>query len=158
MAMVDLEPVPEEEDLMERLHHSAGDLETKGRIDVFANMSGMDAERLHQLISNHNLFTGSMRAKQILDNWVEMLPRFVKVMPVEYRRALRGNGTHGAGGGGGGMRRHDHVNHQFRSKAMRSRRAYKGYRLPKRQSSSTKYLSRHACRNSRHRWRPFGRL
>jgi glutamate synthase (NADPH) large chain len=89
MAMVDLEPVPEEEDLMERLHHSAGDLETKGRIDVFANMSGMDAERLYQLISNHFRFTGSQRAKQILDNWAEMLPRFVKVMPVEYRRALR---------------------------------------------------------------------
>ena len=89
MAMVDLEPVPEEEDLMEQLHHSAGDLQTKGRIDVLANMSGMDAERLHQLISNHYRFTGSKRAKHILDNWAEMLPLFVKVMPVEYRRALR---------------------------------------------------------------------
>ena len=27
-------------------------------------------------------------AKQILDNWDEFLPKFVKVMPVDYRRAL----------------------------------------------------------------------
>ena len=44
--------------------------------------------RLRQLISNHLRYTGSSRAKQILDNWAEYLPKFVKVMPVEYRRAL----------------------------------------------------------------------
>ena len=27
-------------------------------------------------------------AKAILENWAEYLPKFVKVMPVEYRRAL----------------------------------------------------------------------
>ncbi|HTV71167.1 MAG TPA: glutamate synthase large subunit [Rhizobiaceae bacterium] len=89
MSMVELEPVPEEDELMERLHHHGGDMETKGRIDVMANMSGMDAERLHQLIENHFEYTGSTRAKQILDHWAEYLPRFVKVMPVEYRRALQ---------------------------------------------------------------------
>jgi glutamate synthase (NADPH/NADH) large chain len=89
MAMVELEPVPEEDDLLERLHHHGGDLEFKGRIDVMANMSGFDAERLFQLISDHLQLTGSTRAKQILDNWTEYLPRFVKVMPVEYRRALQ---------------------------------------------------------------------
>ena len=51
MAMVELEPVPEEDELLERLHHHGGDLEFKGRIDVMANMSGFDAERLMQLIS-----------------------------------------------------------------------------------------------------------
>jgi glutamate synthase (NADPH/NADH) large chain len=89
MAMVELEPVPEEDELMERLHHHGGDMETKGRIDLMANMSGMDAERLHQLIANHHEYTGSTRAKEILDRWAEYLPRFVKVMPVEYRRALQ---------------------------------------------------------------------
>ena len=33
--------------------------------------------------------TGSARAKVILDNWADYRTRFVKVMPVEYRRALR---------------------------------------------------------------------
>ena len=90
LAMVELEPVPEKDELLERLHHHGGDLEFKGRIDVMANMSGFDAERLFQLVSNHLQLTGSTRAKQILDNWTEYLPRFVKVMPVEYRRALAG--------------------------------------------------------------------
>ena len=39
LSMVDLEPVAEEEDLMQRLHHHGGDLETKGRIDIWRNMS-----------------------------------------------------------------------------------------------------------------------
>jgi len=89
MAMVELEPVPEEDELMERLHHHGGDLEFKGRIDVMSNMSGHDAERLMQLIADHYQHTGSTRAKLILDNWAQYLPRFVKVMPVEYRRALQ---------------------------------------------------------------------
>jgi glutamate synthase (NADPH/NADH) large chain len=89
MAMVELEPVPEEDELMERLHHHGGDLEFKGRIDVMSNMSGHDGERLMQLIADHYQHTGSTRAKQILDNWAQYLPRFVKVMPVEYRRALQ---------------------------------------------------------------------
>jgi glutamate synthase (NADPH/NADH) large chain len=89
LSMVDLEPVPEEEDLMQRLHHHGGDLETKGRIDIMANMSGHDEERLMQLIANHLKYTGSTRAKAILDDWATYRTRFVKVMPVEYRRALQ---------------------------------------------------------------------
>ncbi|MBV8567330.1 MAG: glutamate synthase large subunit, partial [Methylobacteriaceae bacterium] len=89
LSMVELEPVEEEEDLMLRLHHHGGDLEGHGRVDVMADMTRNDAERLHQLISNHALYTGSARARQILEQWTEMLPKFRKVMPVEYRRALQ---------------------------------------------------------------------
>jgi glutamate synthase (NADPH/NADH) large chain len=89
LSMVDLEPVEEEDNLLERLHHHGGDLETKGRIDVLGDMSGHDEERLHQLIANHLAYTGSERARHILDNWADYRTRFVKVMPVEYRRALR---------------------------------------------------------------------
>ena len=52
-------------------------------------MSRFDEARLRQLIENQLLYTGSELAKKILDNWSDYLPRFVKVMPVEYRRALR---------------------------------------------------------------------
>ena len=52
-------------------------------------MTKHDDERLHQLISNHLHYTGSTRAKQILENWAEMRPKFVKVMPLEYRRAIK---------------------------------------------------------------------
>ncbi len=89
MAMVELEPVPEEDDLLEKLHHHGGDLAHKGRVDVTSDMNHHDEERLFQLISNHRHFTGSGQARKILDNWETYRPKFVKVMPVEYRRALR---------------------------------------------------------------------
>ncbi len=75
---------------MQRLHHHGGDLEFKGRIDVMADMSGYDAERLHQLIGDHHRYTGSTSApSRSSTNWADYLPKFVKVMPVEYRRALQ---------------------------------------------------------------------
>ncbi|MEH6718578.1 MAG: glutamate synthase large subunit [Aurantimonas endophytica] len=89
MAMVDLEPVPEEDDLLEKLHHHGGDLQHKGRVDVSSDMTGHDDERLFQLISNHLHYTGSGRAKEMLEHWETYRPKFVKVMPVEYRRALQ---------------------------------------------------------------------
>ncbi len=88
MTMVELEPVPEEADLMEQIHHQIGDIEHHGRVDVSKDMTRYDDERLRQLITNHHRYTGSSRAKLILDNWEEYRPKFVKVMPVEYRRAL----------------------------------------------------------------------
>ncbi len=88
MAMVDLEPVAEEEHLNQSIHHQGGDLESHGRVDIMSDMSRFDAERLRQLITNHLQHTGSTRAREILDNWEATLPKFRKVMPVEYRRAL----------------------------------------------------------------------
>ncbi|HEY5081276.1 MAG TPA: glutamate synthase large subunit [Bauldia sp.] len=88
MAMVQLEPVPEEEELLEKLEHRGGDLEFMGLVDVLADMSGNDAARLRMLIAKHARFTDSARARTILTNWNAYLPKFKKVMPVEYRRAL----------------------------------------------------------------------
>jgi len=87
MAMVELEPIPAENHVMERRQHQGNDLESHGLVDL-TDMTRDDEERLHRLISNHLHYTGSSRAKLILDNWAEYLPKFVKVMPVEYRRAL----------------------------------------------------------------------
>jgi glutamate synthase (NADPH/NADH) large chain len=86
--MVDLEPVLEEEDVIARHYHQTGDLGGHGRVDIMADMSRFDAERLHQLVANHAAYTGSQRARHILDNWNACLTKFRKVMPVEYRRAL----------------------------------------------------------------------
>ena len=88
LSMVELEPVAAEEEVMQRHHHSGGDLQGHGRVDVMSDMSRFDAERLHQLIANHARYTGSARAREILENWESTLPKFRKVMPVEYRRAL----------------------------------------------------------------------
>ena len=64
------------------------DLESHGRVDVMADLTTKDAERLHLLISSHARYTGSKRAAEILANWNHYRPLFRKVMPVEYRRAL----------------------------------------------------------------------
>jgi len=89
LAQVDLEPVTEEDDALEALDHQGGDLEAHGRVDVSHDMTRFDAIRLKQLIENHMHYTDSARAREILDNWDDYLPKFVKVMPVEYRRALQ---------------------------------------------------------------------
>ena len=47
-----------------------------------------DAERLRILIERHLLFTGSGRARALLDNWDAELPKFVKIVPRDYRKAL----------------------------------------------------------------------
>jgi glutamate synthase (NADPH/NADH) large chain len=88
MAMVELEPVPEEDDILEKLHHHGGDIAHKGRVDVSGDMTSHDEERLYQLILNHVHYTGSKRGRAILDEWASYRPKFRKVMPVEYRRAL----------------------------------------------------------------------
>ena len=59
-AMVDLEPVSDSE----------------------------DETALRRLIENHQKYTGSKRAAEILAAWAQHRGRFVKVFPKEYRRAL----------------------------------------------------------------------
>ena len=88
LSMVELEPVVAEEEIMQSVMHSGGDLEGHGRVDTMGDMTRFDNERLHQLISNHARYTGSARARTILEKWDHYLPKFRKVMPVEYRRAL----------------------------------------------------------------------
>jgi glutamate synthase (NADPH/NADH) large chain len=78
-----------EETINQNAYHHAGDLEAHGRVDVFANLLESDVERLHILITRHARLTGSQRAADILANWKTYMPKFRKVMPVEYRRALK---------------------------------------------------------------------
>ncbi len=87
-AMVDLLPIPaerDEEDGTGRPQQRGVDVNDFGMGDMLRH----DAERLRVLIERHLLHTGSKRARAILDNWAEELPRFVKVMPRDYARALR---------------------------------------------------------------------
>ncbi len=47
-----------------------------------------DISELKELIAKHYKYTGSTVAAGILQNWDDELPRFVKVMPIDYKRAL----------------------------------------------------------------------
>jgi glutamate synthase (NADPH/NADH) large chain len=76
-AMVDLEPVlTESEQRIKTAKHlwHAGEC---------------DETLLRRLIDNHARYTNSRQAKDILENWAQYRPRFVKVFPKEYRRALK---------------------------------------------------------------------
>ena len=47
-----------------------------------------DEAILRRLVESHFRYTGSTRALNILDSWESSRGKFVKVMPLEYRRAL----------------------------------------------------------------------
>jgi glutamate synthase (NADPH/NADH) large chain len=87
MAMIDLETIPAEDAAMERIS-GAGSSSGHGLVDVMQDMTGQDAERLQRLIERHGHYTNSEKAKTILADWDAWLPKFKKVMPVEYKRAL----------------------------------------------------------------------
>lgn len=61
LEMVELEPVEEEQDLNE----------------------------LRELVENHKRYTGSSLASKLLDNWEDSVADFVRVMPVDFKRAMR---------------------------------------------------------------------
>jgi len=52
-----------------------------------------DEVALKKLIEDHHRWTGSLRAREILDNWAASRAKFVKVFPTEYRRALTEKGA-----------------------------------------------------------------
>jgi glutamate synthase (NADPH/NADH) large chain len=83
LSMVALEPVPAEAEASE-----TGEVETHGRVH-FNHLNKADEHALREQIEKHLRYTNSPRAKLILDNWAEYLPKFIKVMPTEYRRALQ---------------------------------------------------------------------
>ena len=70
----------------------------KGDFDYYCNMQmvelsliedSYDAKELRQLISDHYTYTDSPRAKYILDNWATEVDKFIKVMPIEYKKVLQ---------------------------------------------------------------------
>lgn len=82
MSMVALEAIPQEAASSE-----TGEVESHGRVHL-NHLGKADEAALRGKIERHLRYTGSARAQQILDNWSRYLPKFVKVMPTEYKRAL----------------------------------------------------------------------
>ena len=89
----------EHDDFEDRCNRSMVDLETinadgtVGDGDVMADLTRDDERRLKTLIEKHAELTGSGRARQILDLWDQYLPMFIKVFPVDYKRALEESKT-----------------------------------------------------------------
>ena len=47
-----------------------------------------DEAQLRKLLEDHNRWTGSKRARALLDDWESARGKFIKVFPLEYKRAL----------------------------------------------------------------------
>jgi glutamate synthase (NADPH/NADH) large chain len=60
----------------------------RASVDLEPVTEPQDAETLQQLVARHGELTGSPLAKWILENWDQMLAKFVKVFPHEYKRVL----------------------------------------------------------------------
>jgi glutamate synthase domain-containing protein 3 len=68
-----------------------------GRFDNHCNLDTLDLElvsseedreRLRGLIQSHVTYTGSPKGQRILEDWERQVPRFIKVFPMEYKKAL----------------------------------------------------------------------
>jgi len=71
---------------LEKVHSSA---EQQASTDPALWHQGQtDETLLKKLLEDHHKWTGSLRARHIMDHWVESRAKFVKVFPNEYKRAL----------------------------------------------------------------------
>ena len=86
-AMVELEPVFDEAGPVDA-ERALTDLEADNLSDVMADLLSGDEQRLRFLIERHLHYTGSERARAILNDWQAILPKFIKIMPIDYRRAM----------------------------------------------------------------------
>ena len=60
----------------------------RGMVELEKVMAAEDKKTLRTMIEKHLQYTGSRKAKKVLDNWEAMLPKFIKVMPTDYKRVL----------------------------------------------------------------------
>ncbi|MGO9209184.1 MAG: glutamate synthase large subunit [Terriglobales bacterium] len=69
-----------------------GDFEAKrcncAGVDLEPLVEEQDIASVRSLIERHLAFTNSARAKYVLDNWTDLIGKFVKVFPHDYKRVL----------------------------------------------------------------------
>ena len=87
MAMVELETVPNAEETLVDIDLKKGLLSPSLR-QVMQDMTKNDELRVRLLIEQHMHLTNSSKARHVIENWDMFLSKFVKIMPVDYRRAL----------------------------------------------------------------------
>jgi glutamate synthase (ferredoxin) len=70
----------------------AGDFATRCNLELVGLEKLVDADEIEfvwKLIQRHQTFTQSERAATILADWKNFIPKFVKVMPQDYKRVLQ---------------------------------------------------------------------
>ncbi|HXV28676.1 MAG TPA: glutamate synthase subunit alpha, partial [bacterium] len=61
----------------------------KQMVELSSLESPEEIKELRDMIERHFRYTKSDRARQVLDLWEEMIPKFVKVLPKDYKRVLQ---------------------------------------------------------------------
>ena len=87
-AMVALEPLNDAEESL-KVAVLRDDWRTLAERQLPDDLLRHDALRLQILVARHAVYTGSAPAQRVLEHWRELLPKFVKIMPLDYRRALQ---------------------------------------------------------------------
>ncbi|MFW9597808.1 MAG: glutamate synthase large subunit [Paludibacter sp.] len=73
-------------------------LDEAGNFDFFCNMEMVelsliedshDNKEVKTMIENHLKYTGSKLAAKILENWIEYRDKFIKVVPIEYKKVIQ---------------------------------------------------------------------
>uniref|UniRef100_UPI000ADDB66F hypothetical protein n=1 Tax=Rhodothermus marinus TaxID=29549 RepID=UPI000ADDB66F len=57
-------------------------------VELMPVVEEADIAELRELIERHHAYTGSPVARWVLEDWPNILARFVKVFPIDYRKAL----------------------------------------------------------------------
>jgi glutamate synthase (NADPH) large chain len=83
LAMVALEPV------LSASEQEANDGKAVFHTVVRSQQAEADDLILKRAVESHFRYTGSFRARALLEDWNSTRKQFVKVMPTEYRRALK---------------------------------------------------------------------
>ena len=73
---------------LERIHGKSVSTEGLRLDDVMTDMLTDDAQRIYYLVEQHLHYTNSSRAKSILADWDNHIAKFLKVVPIDYKRAL----------------------------------------------------------------------
>lgn len=71
---------------LEHVRTAAEQAASAGRTRLHRDQT--DEALLRKLLEDHNRWTGSRRARELLDDWANARTKFVKVFPNEYKRAL----------------------------------------------------------------------
>ncbi len=88
----------EEENFRERCNKSMVELNNLSNLQIERNISSseilnnllnFDELRLKKIIKRHVQLTNSSKGKFIIQNWEKVISKFVKITPVEYKKALQ---------------------------------------------------------------------
>jgi glutamate synthase (NADPH/NADH) large chain len=60
-----------------------------GMVELTPVMEQEDQDFIQTWLQRHVEYTGSTVAQMVLENWYDYMPRFIKVLPLEYKRVLQ---------------------------------------------------------------------